>query len=48
MSTKTGKLFEQDKVGVNQILPHKNKWAWDLYKKGQNNNWMPEEIPMTR
>lgn len=48
MSTKTGKLFEQDKVGVNQILPHKNKWAWDLYKKGKNNNWMPEEIPMTR
>jgi ribonucleoside-diphosphate reductase beta chain len=25
-----------------------NKWAWDLYKKGRNNNWTPEEIPMVK
>ena len=45
---KTGKLLGDDTAGVNQILPHVNKWAWDLYKKGKNNNWMPEEIPMVK
>lgn len=33
---------------VNQILPHKNKWAWDLYLKGCANNWMPTEISMQK
>lgn len=33
---------------VNQILPHKNKWAWDLYLKGCSNNWMPTEISMQK
>ena len=37
-----------EEAGVNQILPHKNLWAWNLYKQGKNNNWMPEEIPMTK
>jgi ribonucleoside-diphosphate reductase beta chain len=45
---KDGKLLGEDSAGVNQILPHVNKWAWDLYKKGKNNNWMPEEIPMVK
>jgi ribonucleoside-diphosphate reductase beta chain len=45
---KTGKLFGNVKEGVNQILPHVNKWAWDLYKKGKNNHWNPEDIAMTR
>jgi ribonucleoside-diphosphate reductase beta chain len=48
MSTKTGNVLEGDSTGVNQILPHVNKWAWDLYKQGKNNNWTPEEIPMTK
>ena len=48
MSIKTDKILGHENVGVNQILPHKNKWAWDLYKKGKNNNWVPEEVPMTR
>ena len=48
MSIKTNQILGQENVGVNQILPHKNKWAWDLYKKGKNNNWVPEEVPMTR
>lgn len=48
MSKKTGKIFGEDSTGVNQILPHKNKWAWDLYKQGKNNNWMPEEVPMVK
>lgn len=33
---------------VNQILPHKNKWAWDLYLKGSANNWVPTEISMQK
>jgi len=45
---KTGKIFGDVKEGVNQILPHVNKWAWDLYKKGKNNHWNPEDIAMTR
>jgi len=45
---KTGNIFSSDAAGVNQILPHVNKWAWDLYKIGKRNNWDPEEIPMTR
>lgn len=48
MSSKSNQILGQEIAGVNQILPHKNKWAWDLYKKGKNNNWVPEEIPMTR
>ena len=45
---KTGQILSSDSAGVNQILPHVNKWAWDLYKTGKRNNWDPEEIPMTR
>ena len=33
---KSGLLLGEDSAGVNQILPHVNKWAWDLYKKGKN------------
>tara|TARA_R110000851_G_scaffold148631_2_gene288951 strand:+ start:428 stop:1435 length:1008 start_codon:yes stop_codon:yes gene_type:complete len=48
MSKKTGEIFGPEATGVNQILPHKNIWAWNLYKQGKNNNWTPEEVPMTR
>jgi ribonucleoside-diphosphate reductase beta chain len=48
MSTKTGKIFGEDTAGVNQILPHVNMWAWNLYRKGKNNNWNPEEVPMSK
>lgn len=48
MSTKSGKILGTESTGVNQILPHKNMWAWSLYKQGKNNNWTPEEIPMTK
>jgi ribonucleoside-diphosphate reductase beta chain len=30
----------------NQILPMRYKWAREHYKKGINNNWTPEEVPM--
>lgn len=39
-------LISGDLTMVNQILPHKNRWAWDLFLKGQANNWVPTEIPM--
>lgn len=42
------KLISADLTGINQILPHKNKWAWDLYLKGVANNWTPSEISMSR
>jgi ribonucleoside-diphosphate reductase beta chain len=45
---KTGQIISANQTGVNQILPHVNKWAWDLYKTGKRNNWDPEEIAMTR
>jgi len=48
MNKKTGEIFGAETTGVNQILPHKNLWAWNLYKQGKNNNWTPEEVPMTR
>lgn len=44
---KTGLLLEEDVAGVNQILPHKHKFAWDLFLKGVANNWSPSEVNMT-
>ena len=46
MDTKTGKLLTQNIAGVNRILPHKHKYAWDLFLKSCANNWMPTEISM--
>lgn len=48
MSQNSDKILGKDTAGVNQILPHTNKWAWDLYKLGKNNNWTPEEVPMVK
>ena len=48
MTQNTGEILGKDTAGVNQILPHTNKWAWDLYKQGKNNNWTPEEVPMVK
>ena len=46
MSSKTGQILGKDIAGVNCILPHKHKTAWDLFLKGCANNWMPTEISM--
>jgi ribonucleoside-diphosphate reductase beta chain len=43
---KTDKLITEDIASVYRILPHKHKFAWDLFLKGCANNWMPTEIPM--
>lgn len=43
---KTGLIIGDVGVGVNSILPHVNKWAWDYYIKGCANTWMPTEVSM--
>ena len=45
--SKDGSLLGEDVAGVNQILPHKHKFAWDLFLKGVANNWSPAEINMS-
>ena len=44
--SKNGQILGKDVAGVNCILPHKHKTAWDLFLKGCANNWMPTEISM--
>ena len=44
--TKTDRLLTKEIAGVNRILPHKHKYAWDLFLNGCANNWMPTEISM--
>lgn len=34
------------RADVNQLSPIKYKWAWDKYKTGCANHWMPQEINM--
>jgi ribonucleoside-diphosphate reductase beta chain len=46
MSNKNGQLLSKNIAGVNRILPHKHKYAWDLFLKSCANNWMPTEISM--
>ena len=46
MSDKSGQLLSENIAGVNRILPHKHKYAWDLFLKSCANNWMPTEISM--
>jgi len=45
--SKTGLLLGEEVAGVNQILPHKHQFAWDLFLKGVANNWSPAEINMS-
>ena len=46
MDEKSSKLITKDIASVNRILPHKHKFAWDLFLNGCANNWMPTEISM--
>lgn len=45
-NSKSGQLLSDEVAGVNRLLPHVNKWAWDLWEKGVANNWNPKEIGM--
>lgn len=46
MSHKTGLILGNGEATVNQILPHKHLWVWELYMTSCANNWMPTEISM--
>ena len=46
MEDKTGQIFSDNISGVNRILPHKHKYAWELFLTSCANNWMPTEISM--
>ncbi len=43
---KDGLILGEDIAAVNQILPHKHAFVWDLFLKGVANNWSPSEINM--
>ncbi len=45
---KDGRILSGDLAIVNQLLPHKHRWAWDLFLKAQANNWVPSEVPMAK
>ena len=45
---KTKEIISNKVAVVNQILPHVNKWAWDLFIDGAANNWMPTEVSMAK
>lgn len=45
--SKTGLLLGDEISGVNQILPHKHQFAWDLFLKGVANSWSPAEVNMS-
>jgi ribonucleoside-diphosphate reductase beta chain len=36
------------RADVNQLVPFKYKWAWEKYIAACANNWMPQEINMSR
>jgi ribonucleoside-diphosphate reductase beta chain len=36
------------RTDVNQLVPFKYKWAWEKYLATCANNWMPQEINMSR
>src|ERR1700733_9702390 len=31
---------------VNQLMPIKYHWAWEHYRNGCSNHWLPNEVPM--
>ena len=40
------RLINGDQVGVNQLMPLSQRWAWEHYLNGCANHWMPQEVPM--
>lgn len=39
-------LSYNNRFDVNKILPMKYPWAWDYYRRGVANHWVPDEVPM--
>jgi ribonucleoside-diphosphate reductase beta chain len=53
MTNTSGRFDASDKrlvncatVDVNQIMPLKYEWAWEHYRNGLANHWIPDEVPM--
>lgn len=40
------RLVNCEHVDVNQIMPLKYRWAWEHYRNGLANHWIPDEVPM--
>lgn len=40
------RLINCEHVDVNQIMPLKYHWAWEHYRNGLANHWIPDEVPM--
>jgi len=40
------RLVNCEHVDVNQIMPLKYHWAWEHYRNGLANHWIPDEVPM--
>lgn len=40
------KILSGDLAIVNQLLPSRHPWAWEVFRKAQNNNWVPNDIGM--
>ncbi len=45
---KSDLILSDGLAAVNQILPHRHPWAWQLFLNGVANNWVPTEIPMAK
>ena len=41
------KKMINSRADVNQLVPFKYDWAWQIYLDGSANHWMPQEINMT-
>lgn len=41
-------ILTQNVAGVNQLIGSSHPYAYELWKKGSNNNWMPNSINMTK
>jgi ribonucleoside-diphosphate reductase beta chain len=39
-------IINSSKTDPNKLLPMQYPWAWEYYKTGIANNWVPEEVPM--
>lgn len=40
------RLVNCEHIDVNQIMPLKYYWAWEHYRNGLANHWIPDEVPM--
>lgn len=40
------RLVNSAHVDVNQLMPLKYRWAWEHYRNGLANHWIPSEVPM--